>query len=187
MRDLLRYLSWCHRWLHQASFFLLLAATCAVFWAFRPSPSVPDRPAPRREAGEQVSLVVERQAHRLSLYCDDSLVAIHPCVVGGRGSQQTPSGSYQVVRVLRDEHYRPAFVLQPPTIAEARRWLQRGWIDKKAYQLLRRTRRKGAPTVEILGGGGQEGEWPAGYVVLEDGDLERLAPFMMPGTRVTIR
>ncbi len=188
MKDLLVYFARARAALHQSSYFLLLASAFIVFWAFRPSTRVETRPQAEKKRSEEFVLVVEKHSQRAMLYCDGSLLTIHRCAVGRSPSAETPSGAYTIKQVFRDEHYRPGFVLNLPDAAQARRWLAAKQIDRAVYNEILASAKQGASqTIEILGGGGQQGQWPAGYIVLDDSDLERLAPFMRPGTRVMIR
>ncbi len=159
MQDIFKIFSRAYRALHQSSYFVLLAVTVVVLWAFRPGTRAPVRPVLQKAPQQEFVLVIEKASQQMMLYCDGALMAIHPCGVGASDAADTLPGTYLVRRTYRDEHYRPYF---------------------QATQ-------QGADRILEIGVGDQRDRWPPGYVVLTDADLERLAPFMTPGTRVVVR
>lgn len=177
---------------HQLTLFVLFAALCGVFWGFRPEPR--GARSPREETAPAYALVVDVRASQLRLFRDRELLAVFPCGIGGGRHARLPAGEYPIHHQRADAQLGRVFALSYPSLDLARRAAQQGWIRPRDLARIGEAHRFGllppqdtrlGPSPLIVGGGRATPATRA--IALDDEDLERLAPFLTPGTRVILR
>ena len=119
-----------------------------------------------------------------------------------RGDGRTPLGSFHVVSINRNSPFHLYFGLDYPTVEQAAAGYIQGLIDKVAFDEIVQAISEGRvpPQDTPLGGNigihgvgngslrvHQRFNWTQGCVALTNAQIEKLAPWLVIGTRVVIQ
>ena len=119
-----------------------------------------------------------------------------------RGDGRTPLGSFHIVSINRDSPFHLYFGLDYPTVEQAAAGYVQGLIDKVAFDEIVQAVAEGRvpPQDTPLGGNigihgvgngslrvHQRFNWTQGCIALTNDQIEKLAPWLVIGTRVVIQ
>lgn len=162
-------------------------------------------------ANPDVHVVVDTGAQTLTVFDGDRVAERFEDIAIGRAGttedkrhrdQKTPLGEYRIARIKHDSDYHLFLGFDFPTEIQARRALEKGWIDRDQYDAIAAAAAQGRlpPQQTPLGGyvgihGVGEGDpaihrsfnWTEGCIALTNEQIDRLARFVRMGTRVVVR
>jgi hypothetical protein len=171
----------------------ILLALSGVFWGSRPVAQTPRTldTAVSDQAG--ITLLIDLTRQKLLLLDGERLLTVLECTTDPAQHRRLPPGTYQLHHQELLEEQR-VVVLAYPSIELAEIGLQQGWIDAREHAAIVEAHRFNLlPPQEtalgpapILCGSGLERARP-GEIALESEDIERIASYLQPGTRVVIR
>lgn len=162
-------------------------------------------------ASPDVHVVVDTRAQTLTVFEGETVAERFENIAIGRGGttadkrhldQKTPLGEYRIARIKHDSDYHLFLGFDFPNEPQARRALEKGWIDRGAYEAIARAVSGGRlpPQDTALGGyvgihGIGDGDpdihrsfnWTEGCVALTNEEIDRLARLVRMGTPVVVR
>lgn len=159
----------------------------------------------RRLKNKQI--VVDKDEHKLSLVVDGKVLKEYKIGLSGenvgdkyfQGDGRTPEGEFYFAYTGRG-NYGLSFKFSYPSIKHAKRGLKYGIITEGEYKRIIRANKscKMPPQNTNLGswvvihGGGNEDDWTAGCVALDDGESHEIKKFIVTGcseraTRLVIK
>ena len=148
------------------------------------------------------SVVIEKSAHRLTVFDGAVPAKTYRCAVGGGGGDKvcegdrcTPEGVFYICVKNPQSKYVLSLGLSYPNIEDAERGLRGGMITRDQYRRIVYAirNRRPPPWDTALGGeimihgNGAGRDWTLGCVALEDDDIRELYPAVPLGTVVEIR
>jgi len=166
--------------------------------AFGPDPAPRGIPLPPLASPR---VLVEKSAHRLTVYDGQRPVKCYRVAVGGgkgdkvrEGDRCTPEGEFIVCVKNPQSSFTRALGLNYPNIEDARRGLRDGLITPAQHDAIVAAARAGRrpPWDTPLGGeimihgAGQGRDWTAGCIALDDGEIVELYEALPVGTPVRI-
>lgn len=159
------------------------------------------RPAVPLPRLRRPQVVVEKSAHRLTVYDGARPVRSYRAAVGSgkgdkvrEGDRCTPEGEFIICVKNPKSRFTQALGLSYPNIEDARRGLRDGLITRRQHDAIVLAVRQGRrpPWKTPLGGeimihgGGAGRNWTDGCIALEDADILELYRALPVGTPVTI-
>jgi murein L,D-transpeptidase YafK len=148
-------------------------------------------------------IVVYKQARKLELYSDKSLVRTYRVGLGfspvadkqREGDGATPEGDFYVFVKNSKSAYYLSLGISYPNVEDADRGLRDGLITKAQYAAILDAikKKKAPPQYTKLGGliyihgNGSSRDWTWGCVALEDNEMKELYDAVSVGTPVTIK
>ena len=147
-------------------------------------------------------VVVEKTAHRLTVYEGGRAVKSYRAAIGGgkgdkvrEGDRCTPVGEFAVCVKNPTSKYVLSLGLTYPNEEDAARGLTDGLIDRAQHDAIVTAIRRGVqpPWNTLLGGeimihgDGSGRDWTLGCIALDDDDIRELYPAIPVGTVVEIR
>jgi len=191
-----------------APFIVLLCAGCSLF---SPAEQPPTPTAPVVGRPGEPWILIDSRADSLTLYQDGKVLALFENIAFGAagvkekrrmGDDVTPRGTYAVGWIRREGKYVHFIGLNYPSIADAKRGLEDGIIDRRTFERIRAAHERGeAPPQDTKLGGyiGIHGvghgsleihriaNWTAGCIAVENHQIRRLARLVRVGTKVEIQ
>ncbi len=156
-------------------------------------------------------ILVDTQAHVLSLMRGDTAVATYANVAIGsggttrekyRGDQKTPLGEFHISEIRTSERFHLFIAIDYPTLEDADRAHQAGRLGDTEWRRIREARLAGRQAPPDTALGGQIGihgigigdpwiheiaNWTNGCIALTDAQVDALAAQVSTGMRVKIR
>lgn len=180
------------------------AAIVGKYIRFNPLPLTrqPRNPLPQPSSPKGLRVVIEKSAHRLTVYDGDKVVKVYRAAFGPgagdkvrEGDRCTPEGEFYVCVKNDRSRFTLSLGLSYPNIEDAERGLCAGLITGPQHdeivEAIRRRRRP--PWNTPLGGEimihgcGSDSDWTLGCVALDDEDIIELFAAIPLGTPVSIR
>lgn len=149
----------------------------------------------------QPRIVVEKSAHRLTLYDGQRAVKEYRAAVGGgqgdkvrEGDRCTPEGRFYICVKNPQSKYTLSLGLSYPNDEDAARGLRDGLITQEQHdRIVRAISEKAQPDWYTPLGGeimihgcGAGRDWTHGCIALDDDDIRELYDFVEVGTEVTV-
>jgi len=147
-------------------------------------------------------IVIEKSAHRLSLYDGNGLIKTYRSAIGGgradkvkEGDKCTPEGRFYVCVKNPQSKYVLSLGLSYPNEEDAARGLRDGLVNQAQHDaIVKAIREKRQPPWDTPLGGeimihgyGAGRDWTLGCIALYDDDIRELYPAVPLGTPVEIR
>lgn len=167
--------------------------------------------SPAALANPEVHVVVDTHAQTLTVFEGEQVAERFKGIAIGRAGttankrhldQKTPLGDYRIARIKHDSDYHLFLGFDYPTEPQARRALEKGWIDRTDYEAIAEAaaRKRLPPQQTPLGGyvgihGIGDGDpaihrsfnWTEGCIALTNDQIDRLARLVRMGTTVSVR
>ncbi len=198
-----------------------LASASLLFFGFNitgcsRTPNTVGTPSPHATATPRsgragIWILVDSQTEQLTLYQDGRPELVFDNVAFGaagvgkkseRGDDKTPKGVFTIGWINRESKYVHFIGLNYPGVADAKSGLERGIIDRKAYDRINRAHASGLTPPQDTALGGMIGihgvgrgsieihrvaNWTAGCVAVDNQQIRRLTDKVQLGMVVEIR
>jgi murein L,D-transpeptidase YafK len=135
-------------------------------------------------------VVIEKRAHRMSLYAGNRLLAAYQVALGNpvgrklcQGDKRTPEGIYQVVGRKEDSQFHRALRLSYPSIDDAERARSTG-CDPGGDIMIHGLKYDYGPRDNKLH---RRQDWTKGCVAVTNEEIEQIWGLVPDGTEVVIR
>ena len=162
-------------------------------------------------AAEATRVVIDTTANTITVFSGDEVVETVPGIAIGRGGAvadrqvgdgSTPTGQFKIGWVNENSGFRRFFGLNYPNQGYADRALRSGQINRRQWSAIHAALVAGLPPPSNTPLGGRIGihglgnadpsiharfNWTQGCIAVTNQQIDRLTPWLLPGTPVEIR